>query len=88
MDLLTVILSVISLPTTIVGLWLLGKKDKAGFLYFSASLSCQLIIFAVQHNYFLVIQMIVLLLFNMRNYTVWKREEKQCLQNQLVQKVK
>ena len=86
MDLLTIILSCISLPTTIIGLWLLGKKDKAGFLYFSASLSCQLIIFSMQNNYFLVIQMIVLLLFNMRNYAVWKREEKTCLQNQLAQK--
>ncbi len=69
------ILSIVSLITTIIGLWLLGNKDKNGFLIFNVSLNCQIIIFYMQDNWFLVIQMVVLIAFNTYNYLKWKRDE-------------
>ena len=70
MDVLTVV-SVVSLITTIIGLWLLGEKKASGFIVFTLSLSCQLYIFYVQKNWFLVFQMIVLIVFNAYNYFKW-----------------
>lgn len=81
MDIL--IFSILSLLTTIVGLYLLGEKKAFGFLLFTASLSCQMYIFYYNYdcgvhkpNWFLVIQMIVLILFNLRNFRKWTKGEK------------
>jgi hypothetical protein len=71
MDIL--ILSIISLITTLIGLYLLGEKKASGFLIFTASLSCQLYIFFAQNNWFLVFQMVVLIIFNIVNYRKWIR---------------
>jgi len=68
-----IILSIISLITTIIGLYLLGEKNELGFIIFTISLSCQMYIFYIEKNWFLVIQMIVLIGFNMYNYRKWKR---------------
>jgi hypothetical protein len=65
------VLSVISLITTMIGLYLLGEKSAVGFLVFTISLVCQVHIFAKQNNWFLVIQMIVLIIFNIFNYLKW-----------------
>ncbi len=62
-----------SLITTIVGLYLLGEKKALGFLVFTVSLGCQLYIFYKGENWFLVVQMIILILFNMYNYRKWVR---------------
>ena len=70
MDIL--IISIISLITTIIGLYLLGEKNELGFIIFTLSLSCQMYIFWVQSNWFLVFQMIVLVVFNLRNYKKWR----------------
>ena len=70
-----VILSIVSLVTTIIGLWLLGEKKPSGFLTFTISLLCQLYIFYTQQNWFLVCQMIVLIIFNMYNYRKWRLEK-------------
>lgn len=67
------ILSIISLLTTILGLWLLGEKKASGFLIFTISLGCQLYIFYTQNNMFLVAQMVVLIAFNVFNYRKWVR---------------
>lgn len=71
-----VILSIISLLTTIVGLYLLGEKNKYGFVIFTVSLFCQMIIFINHENWFLVVQMIVLIIFNLFNFNKWRKEDK------------
>jgi len=67
------VLSIISLITTLIGLWLLGEKKSLGFVVFTGSLACQLYIFAVQKNWFLVFQMLVLIVFNLVNYRKWEK---------------
>ena len=83
-----VILSIISLTTTIIVLWFLGEKKPSGFLIFTGSLLCQMVIFYMQKNWFfllcqmvifymqknwfLVAQMLVLIAFNIYNYRKWK----------------
>ena len=71
MDIL--IFSIVSLITTLIGLYLLGEKKPSGFLIFTASLACQLYIFYMQGNTFLVLQMVVLIVFNIVNYRKWIR---------------
>lgn len=65
------ILEILSLITTIIGLYLLGEKKRSGFLIFDFSLLCQMIIFICNKNYFLIFQMIVLISFNSYNYVKW-----------------
>ena len=72
MDIL--ILSIISLITTLIGLYLLGEKRASGFLIFTISLTCQAYIFYLQTNNFLFIQMIILIIFNIWNYCKWTKE--------------
>ena len=70
MDLLT-ILGIVSLITTMIGLYMLGEKNPFGFLVFTASLACQMYIFYTQGMWFLFFQMIVLIVFNIRNFRKW-----------------
>ncbi len=70
MDIL-VVASIISLITTLIGLYLLGEKKPSGFLIFTISLICQMYIFYTQNNWFLILQMTVLIIFNYRNYRKW-----------------
>lgn len=65
------ILEIISLITTCIGLYLLGERNPVGFLIFTVSLVCQIHIFAKQNNWFLVIQMVILIIFNVFNYFKW-----------------
>lgn len=74
LDFLTII-SVVSLLTTVIGLYLLGEKSPQGFLYFSVSLLCQMYIFYKENNKFLVFQMLILIYFNIRNYIKWMKEK-------------
>jgi len=64
-------LEIISLITTLIGLYLLGEKNACGFLIFTVSLLCQLYIFFKGKNWFLVLQMLVLVAFNIFNYNKW-----------------
>jgi len=64
-------LEIISLITTIIGLYLLGEKVAFGFLVFTASLACQMYIFYKGKTWFLFFQMIVLIVFNIVNYIKW-----------------
>ena len=73
-DLITSI-SVLSLITTVVGLILLGEKKASGFLVFTASLLCQAYIFYVENNKFLILQMVVLIAFNIKNFFKWVKEK-------------
>lgn len=65
------VLEAVSLVTTIIGLYFIGEKDAIGFLVFDVSLCCQIYIFCKNKNWFLVCQMIVLILFNTYNYIKW-----------------
>jgi hypothetical protein len=67
------ILSIISLITTLIGLYHLGEKERIGFLIFTISLMCQMWIFYLQNNKYLFVQMIVLIIFNIWNYFKWKK---------------
>ena len=72
MDIL--IFSIISLVTTLVGLYLLGEKKASGFIIFTVSLASQMYIFYNQKDgpiWFLIFQMIVLIVFNVYNYKKW-----------------
>ena len=75
MVILTWTLSIVSLITTIVGLYWLGNKNINGFLIVNVSLNCQLVIFWFQSNWFLVIQMVILIAFNTWNYLKWRKDE-------------
>lgn len=78
MDVL-IILSAFSCLATVFGLWMLGNKEKNGFLIFTLSLAAQTYIFYSQKNVFLVIQMFILIAFNIINYFKWKKGEiKEC----------
>lgn len=73
------ILSAFSCLMTVIGLWLLGNKNKNGFLIFTLSLIAQTYIFYVGNNGYLVVQMLILITFNIINYFKWKwGEEKEC----------
>ena len=48
------ILSIISLITTLIGLYHLGEKKASGFLIFTISLMCQMWIFYLQNNKFFI----------------------------------
>jgi len=65
------LLEIISLITTLIGLYLLGEKVAVGFIIFTISLGCQIYIFYKGKNWFLVVQMIVLITFNIFNYFKW-----------------
>jgi len=73
MDIL--ILSIVSLITTLIGLYLLGEKKASGFLIFTISLVCQMYIFYMNKNLFLFFQMMILIIFNIWNYCKWTRED-------------
>lgn len=64
-------LEIVSLITTLIGLYLLGEKISYGFLIFNISLVCQVYIFFKGKNWFLVCQMIVLIVFNSYNFLKW-----------------
>ena len=68
------ILSIVSLITTLIGLYLLGEKKASGFVVFTISLFCQMYIFYYNYdcgihkpNWFLIVQMGVLIVFNLIN---------------------
>ena len=67
-------LSIISLITTLIGLYYLGEKKASGFLIFTVSLTCQSYIFFIQDNFFLFCQMMILIIFNVWNYCKWVKE--------------
>jgi hypothetical protein len=64
-------LEIVSLITTLIGLYLIGEKRPAGFMVFNISLLCQAYIFYQKTHWFLLIQMAVLILFNLYNYSKW-----------------
>lgn len=65
------ILEIISLITTIIGLYLLGEKIALAFHVYNVSLLCQAYIFYKSKKWFLISQMGVLIAFNLFNYYKW-----------------
>lgn len=65
------ILEIISLLTTLIGLYLISEKEPLGFLVFVISLTCQAVIFTKQKNRFLIFQMIVLIVYNTYIFFKW-----------------
>lgn len=65
------VLEIISLITTLIGLYLIGEKLPLGFMVFNISLLCQAYIFFKGSKWFLLIQMFVLIAFNLFNYMKW-----------------
>jgi len=72
---MVVLISGISLITTFIGLYFVSEKNKIGFIYYTISLCCQLYLFAIQGNVFLVVQMIVLIISNMYVYLKWRKDD-------------
>ena len=70
-----IIISAISLITTLIGLYYIGEKNKWGFVHHTISVAIQGYLFFVLQNWFLVIQMIILAAFNVRNYYKWRSED-------------
>lgn len=68
------ILSILSLIATISGLYLLGEKKETGFLLFVLSLFCQGYVFFKEENWILVLQMVVLIVFNIWTYNKWRKD--------------
>lgn len=64
-------LEIVSLLTTLIGLYLISEKIAIGFLVFDISLICQAIIFYSQKNRFLIFQMFVLIVYNTYIYFKW-----------------
>jgi hypothetical protein len=70
MDFLTV-LTLISLITTCIGLYLIGEKKAVAFHIYNISLVCQMYVFYVDRKWFLIIQMLLLIGFNLYNHRKW-----------------
>ncbi len=69
------IVGVVSLITTVIGMYYVSKKIKTGFIYYSISLIAQLILFTMLSNWFLVLQMVVLLTSNVYIYWKWRKDD-------------
>ncbi len=65
------IIEISSLITTIIGLYLLGEKNSFGFILHAVSVACQSYIFYKNKNWFLIVQMAILFIFNIWNYIKW-----------------
>ena len=76
---MVILVSAVSLITTIIGLYYIGEKDKRGFIYHTVSVSCQAWLFYIEDNWFLIIQMIILIIFNIRNYIKWNAESRRLI---------
>jgi hypothetical protein len=70
-----ILIGAISLVATIIGLYLITEKKSSGFIYYTVSVSAQAILFIFQHNWLLVINMIILIISNVFAFIKWKREE-------------
>jgi len=71
----TNILSFISVILTAIAILQIGKFNKNGFLLFNISLNCQIIIFYMQKNWMLLLQMVILIGFNTYTYLKWRKDE-------------
>ena len=64
-------LGLISFVLTIVALWLLGIPNKWCYSFFTVSMIIQGVIFHRTKQWWLMVQMAVLIIFNVINYLRW-----------------
>jgi len=67
-------LSAIAFILTCLALLMLRVKNRYGWLVFIPSYAAQIIIFVMIQNWFLLIQMIVLLVLSVVNFKEWEAE--------------
>jgi hypothetical protein len=74
---MVILVSIISILTTLIGLYYIGEKNKKGFILHTISVGCQAYLFYIlpEPNWLLIAQMLVLAIFNIRNYFKWKYGE-------------
>lgn len=74
---MVILISVISVITTLIGLYCIGEKNKLGFVLHTISVTCQAYLFYIlpEPNWLLIIQMLILAIFNVRNYFKWRSED-------------
>ena len=77
MHLQEIIIQCVSLLTTIVGIYFVSEKNKNGFILYIISLLCQLFLFYKNQYWFLVFQMVILILCNILTYLKWRKGEKE-----------
>lgn len=68
-----ILIQIVSLVTTLIGLYLVGEKKKSGFMFYNVSLLCQIYLFIPA--YIIIVQLLVLLFFNFYNFKKWKKGE-------------
>lgn len=73
MDLL-IFLGGISFILTLLAMYLIGKPSKHCFAIFCVSQIIQIFIFYETEQWFLILQMIALIIFNIVNYYRWKEQ--------------
>jgi nicotinamide riboside transporter PnuC len=73
MDLL-VILEAMAFVLTILAMYLVGKPSRHCFVVFCVSQAIQVVIFYFDERWFLILQMIALIIFNVVNYYRWKKQ--------------
>lgn len=64
-------LGLISFILTIIALWLLGMPNKWCYGFFTVSMIIQGIVFHRTKQWWLMVQMVVLIIFNVINYLRW-----------------
>jgi nicotinamide riboside transporter PnuC len=69
------IIDLISLLLVVPGLWLLGNKNKKAFVLFVLSNFTVGYVAIVKSLPGLLIMQLVFLLFNIRNYILWRNDE-------------
>ena len=73
MDFLIWPLQIVSLITTLVGIYFIAKKIRFGFVCYIVSLLCQGALFSMRNDWVLVFQMLVLITCNFYAFNEWKK---------------
>ena len=72
---MVILISIISIVTTLIGLYFVSEKKKCGFIYYTISLTAQGYLFVLQQNWLLVLQMLILILSNVWVYWKWRKDD-------------
>lgn len=67
-------LEVVSFLLTILAMYLVGVPSKHCFTVFCVSQLLQIIIFSYDKRWFLILQMVALIVFNVINYFRWRKQ--------------
>jgi nicotinamide riboside transporter PnuC len=67
-------LGIIAFVLTLVAMYLVGKPNKFCFIFFCISQIIQIFIFYKTCQWFLILTMIALIVFNVINYYRWEKQ--------------